>query len=99
MYPNTPGSRFDMDYYLNKHCPFAIKEFTAAGAVKIDVDCGVSGLMPGSPAPFHAIAYITVPDIATYQSLLANSAPKVMADIPNYTDVQVQVQVSEIAVL
>lgn len=25
LYPNTPGKKFDIDYYLNKHMPYAEK--------------------------------------------------------------------------
>lgn len=25
LYPNTPGSRFDVEYYVNKHMPRAIE--------------------------------------------------------------------------
>jgi uncharacterized protein (TIGR02118 family) len=57
MYPNTPGTKFDWDYYMNKHIP-AARKLTAVGMVRIEVDKGIGSAQPGVAAPFVAIAHM-----------------------------------------
>ena len=58
LYPSKPGSRFDVDYYVQVHMPMAVR--LLGSAVKaVSVEIGVSGATPGDPAPFAAIAGFT----------------------------------------
>ena len=43
LYPNTHGSRFDMDYYLKKHCPMVL-ERVGASCKGFGVDHFTSGI-------------------------------------------------------
>jgi len=59
-YPNTPGARFDMDYYLHTHMPMSIEKLSAGQGFRgISVERGVGGAEPVS-APTY-IAYRHVP--------------------------------------
>ena len=54
-YANEEGKKFDMDYYLNSHIPMVQEKLGDAikgGAV----EQGFSGVEPGSPAIFVAMA-------------------------------------------
>jgi uncharacterized protein (TIGR02118 family) len=95
LYPNKPGSRFDMDYYLTRHVPWARAELEKAGMTAMEIDRGIAGMAPGAAAPFHVIALMTFRTLEDFQRALGEVAPKLMADMSNYTDVQLQVQVSE----
>jgi uncharacterized protein (TIGR02118 family) len=96
MYPNTPGSRFDWDYYLGKHMVLVRELLPPLGLVSEQVDRGIGGLMPGSPAPYYAVAHFVFNSLAELQAAVGAAAPRLLADIPNYTDVPVTGQISEI---
>jgi uncharacterized protein (TIGR02118 family) len=51
---------------------------------------------PGSPSPFVAIGYLYLEDMAALQKCMAQGQA-MMADLPNFTDIQPQAQISEIA--
>jgi|SRR5215831_4670734 len=96
-YPNQEGARFDMDYYLQKHMPMVRQKM--AGAMKsMGVEQGISGGAPGAPSPYRVIAHMTFDSMEAYQTAFSAHAQTIMADIPNYTDLQPLVQISEIKI-
>jgi uncharacterized protein (TIGR02118 family) len=95
MYPNEPGKKFDMDYYLNKHMPMVNNTLENLGLVRTEVDKGIGG-MGGAPAPFVAICYMYFENIEAMQNSMSNSGD-LMSDLPNFSEIQPQVQISEIA--
>jgi hypothetical protein len=52
--------------------------------------------MEGSPSPFVAIGYLYFEDMDSLQKCMMN-AQDMMADLPNFTDIQPQVQICEVA--
>ena len=58
MYPATPGSRFDWDYYLGPHLELSRRLLNSRGLVRTEIDRGIAGLPPGTPAPYHAVGYL-----------------------------------------
>ena len=54
-YPATPGSRFDWDYYLNKHVPM-VSKLLGSAVREVSIDKGLAGAGKDAPAPFVAIA-------------------------------------------
>ena len=96
-YPNQEGARFDMDYYLQKHMPMVRQKM--AGAMKsMGVEQGIAGGAPGAPSPYRVIAHMTFDSMEAYQTAFSAHAQTIMADIPNYTDLQPLVQISEIKI-
>lgn len=93
MYPNDDGATFDMDYYCNSHIPL-VRELVGATLKGIAVDEGIG--QPGSPAPFLAIGHLTFESVMELQSALETHGPKLMADIPNYTNTRPTIQISEV---
>jgi uncharacterized protein (TIGR02118 family) len=94
IYPNTPGTRFDWDYYMNKHIP-AVRSLAKMGLVRVEVDKGIGSAQPGAPAPFLCMAHMYFNTMEDMQKCMAGAA-EMMADIPNFTDIQPQLQISEI---
>jgi hypothetical protein len=43
LYPNKPGSHFDMNYYVGKHMPLAMRLLNK-GLRKTEVDAGIQGI-------------------------------------------------------
>ena len=94
MYPNTPGSKFDMDYYLGSHFDLVGKlwgdKLISARAVK-----GLGTADPDTPAPYQVMAILEMESTDVLQQLIEEHGEEVMGDIPNFTDTQPTVQISE----
>jgi uncharacterized protein (TIGR02118 family) len=93
MYPNGDDATFDMDYYCKKHMAL-VRELLGVTVKGIGVDQGIGE--PGSPAPFVAIGHLMFDSVEDFQSAIATHGPKLMADIPNYTNIRPTIQVSEV---
>ena len=97
LYPATDGRKFDMDYYLKTHIPLFQKRLGAA-IKDIRVEQGMSGIMPGSGAPYVAMVHASFDSAEAFQSAFLPHAAEIQGDIPNYTDIQPVVQISEVKV-
>lgn len=89
-YPNKDGATFDFQYYMEKHIPMATAMFGAA----IEVRKGVASLA-GAPA-FLCIAAIPIRSVEEFQAVMAQRGGELLADIPNYTNVEPIVQFDEV---
>jgi uncharacterized protein (TIGR02118 family) len=95
MYPNGPETTFDIDYYKNSHLPMIAADL--GDALKgLELNVGLGGRTPGELAPYVAIAHLTFDSLASFQSSFAPHAEKFAADIPNYSNVEGELQISEI---
>jgi uncharacterized protein (TIGR02118 family) len=97
MYPNTPGARFDHAYYRDKHMPL-LKSRMGDACKSYTVDKGIAGGAPGSPAPFIGMCHIFSDSVESFQAAFAPHAKEILGDIPNYTDLQPVMQISEVVV-
>jgi uncharacterized protein (TIGR02118 family) len=95
-YPNQPGSRFDLDYYLSKHMPLVEQKFTPFGLVSWSVEQGIAGGAPGSPAKYQIQALLTFPAVEQMQAAFAAEGAGIMGDIPNFTDLQAEIQINQV---
>ena len=95
MYPNTPTAKFDWHYYLDKHMVMVHQMLDPAGLVRAEVAKGIGSAQPGAPAPFVATCHMYFNSMEDMQRCMARGAD-MMADLPNFTDVQPQVQISEV---
>jgi uncharacterized protein (TIGR02118 family) len=96
LYPVTPGSRFDFDYYLERHVPFARRLLGGLGLVKLEIDRGVSGEERGSEPQWVCVAHLHFETLEEFHHAMDAVGDELGADVPNYTDVEIQVQVSDI---
>ena len=95
LYPNEEDKKFDMDYYLNSHIPMVQEKLGDAlkgGAV----EQGLGGVEPGSPAIYVAMAHLLFDSVETFQSAFGPHSEAIMADVPNHTDIQPTIQISEV---
>lgn len=93
-YPNTPGARFDMDYYLNKHLPLVASLLPAMKGWAVDQ--GLGGGAPGSPAEFMIQAHLVFETLEAFEAAMASVGAQIMADIANYTDIQPRIQINKV---
>lgn len=95
LYPNGPSAKFDMKYYVTHHMPM-VREKCAPACRSIAAEGGLAGGDPGSPAPYIAIGHLTFDSVEAFQKAFTPHAKEIMADIPNYTNVQPIIQIAQI---
>lgn len=94
-YPNTEGKKFDMTYYCTKHIPM-VQQKLGAACKGVQVDQGLSGGQPGSKASYVAMAHLLFDSVEAFQTAFGPHAKEIMGDIPNYTDIEPIIQISEV---
>jgi uncharacterized protein (TIGR02118 family) len=97
MYPNSEGSTFDITYYLDTHIPM-VRQKLGAALKGVAVEQGIGGAEPGSPAPYLALGHLWFESVEAFQTSFGPHAEQFEADIPNYTNTQPTIQVSEVKV-
>ncbi len=97
-YPAAGESRFDLTYYLESHIPLCRNLLGPLGLLKVEVDEGLGGFAPGSPANYRMIARLYFQDLESFQTAVGEVGGQIFADIPNYTDIPVEIQVSRVLV-
>jgi len=95
LYPNGDGKTFDMNYYSNKHMPM-VSSLLGDSLKLSKIDKGIAGRTPDEPIPYLAIGYLYFDKLSAYQNSFGPNAEKIVGDIPNYTNIQPVVQISEI---
>ena len=95
LYPNSEGKTFDMDYYSNKHMPM-VANLLGDAMTHYTIDKGISGRTPDEPLPYLAIGYLYFDKLEDYQNAFGPNAKEIVGDIPNYTNTQPIVQISEV---
>ena len=99
LYPNTPGSRFDFEYYVASHMPKSIRLLAAhPGFRGVTVERGVAGATPGSAAAYAALCHFSFDALASFIEAFTPHASELQGDIGNYTDVAPVIQVSDILI-
>ena len=98
LYPNKPGAHFDADYYLAVHMPRSI-ELLEPALKGVSVEMGKSGSLPDQPAPFFAICSFTCESVDAFMTSFMPHMAELQGDIPNYTDVEAVIQISELKIL
>jgi uncharacterized protein (TIGR02118 family) len=95
LYPNGDGKKFDMEYYSNKHMPM-VASLLGDSMKTYEIDKGISGRTPNDPIPYLAIGYLYFDQLSAYQNSFRANAEKIRNDIPNYTNIQPVIQISEV---
>ena len=88
LYPAGEGSTFDLDYYKDKHVAIVNRTLKPT---RFDIEKGIDG------QPFMAIGHLYFDSMEALQAgMRSPDAGEPMADIPNFTNVQPQMQISEV---
>jgi len=96
-YPNNDGARFDVDYYRDRHMRM-VQERLGLACKGIAVEHGLAGATPGSQPQFIAMGHVYFDSLEEFQSSFSQHVKEFVADIPNYTNVQPVIQISEVVV-
>jgi uncharacterized protein (TIGR02118 family) len=97
LYPDLPGSRFDVDYYVQKHMPMSIRLLSPAlrGAT---VDQGVRTGAPELQTPYVAMAHLLFDSLEAFLEAFTPHAATLTGDMPQYTDIKPVIQMSEVRI-
>lgn len=95
LYPNGEGKKFDMDYYTHTHMPM-VASLLGDSLKLFEIDKGIAGRTATDPIPYLAIGYLYFDRLSAYQNSFKPHAEKIRSDIPNYTDIQPVIQISEV---
>ena len=96
LYPSGVGSKFDMDYYLQRHIPM-VQRRLGAPLKRVAVERGLVGGAPGAPPPYLAAAHLYFDSVEAFQGAFAPHAGPIMSDVPNYTNTTPLIQISEVS--
>jgi len=94
LYPNSAGARFDMAYYTSKHMPMVQRLVTTCKGIAAEK--GVAGGTPGSQPTYIAMGHLLFDSVQAFQSGFGPHSEEILGDIPNYTNTQPVIQISEI---
>ncbi len=97
LYANQDGSKFDMDYYCKSHMPM-VQQKVGAACKGVAVEHGLSGATPGSRPAYIAMGHLYFDLAEAFQAAFGPHAQAIMADIPNYTDIEPTIQISTVKV-
>jgi uncharacterized protein (TIGR02118 family) len=61
-----------------------------------EIDKGIAGRTPEEPIPYLAIGYLYFDKLSAYQNSFRPNAEEIRKDIPNYTNIQPVIQISEV---
>ena len=95
-YSAGDGKSFDHTYYVNKHMALVKERLGGLGLVRLEVDKGIAGGTRDAPAPFTCIGHLYFNSVGEYQQAMRTHGKELVADVPNFTNIQPQFQVSEI---
>ncbi len=95
VYANEPDSRFDAEYYRDRHEPFARSLLEPHGLQGLRTTLGEAAL-DGSAPPFWAISELVFASREAFDSAMSRCGEALFADIPNYTTVIPVLQVSRL---
>ena len=100
LYPNNKGSRFDVSYYIDTHMPLSIRLLSAHPGFKgVSVEQGLGGAVPGSEPTYVAMCHFLFDSIEDFLGAFMPNAAVLQGDMPNYTDIEPVIQVSEVAIV
>jgi uncharacterized protein (TIGR02118 family) len=95
IYPNAEAMKFDTEYYLNKHLPL-VQEKLGTVLKRVAVEVGLAGGEPGSVATYRVMGHLYFDSMGAFQATFGAHMPSIMGDIPNFTDIQPVIQISEV---
>ncbi len=97
LYPNTPGAKFDLEYYTTVHMPLVEDRLKPLGLIRTEICKGVAGRPPDDvPPPYVTMGYLYFNSLEECQNGFAVHGKELIDHIRAYTDIEPQFQISEI---
>lgn len=97
MYPDQADARFDMTYYTEIHLPL-VQRLTGAACRKVAAQRGVAGGQPGSRPTYVAMGHLYFDSVQDFEQAFGPHAKEILGDLPNFTNLQPTIQISDVVV-
>jgi uncharacterized protein (TIGR02118 family) len=97
LYPNGVGKKFNMDYYCNQHVSL-VGGLLGDALKAATVEKGLGGGAPDSPATYAAMGNLYFNSMESFQNSFGPNEEKIIADSPNFTNIDPVVQISEVMI-
>jgi len=94
-YPTGTSAQFDHSYYTGEHRKLVQTRLGDFGLKAIDMEKGVSD-PTGGPPSYVACGHLTFTSLQDFQTGWAKHGNEIVADVPNFTNIQPVVQISEV---
>jgi uncharacterized protein (TIGR02118 family) len=95
LYPNSSGKKFDHAYYAKIHMPLVMERCNSFGLIRYEIDKGMAGGVPGSSAPLTCVGRLYFNTLEEFERAMAAHGTEILGDVPNYTDIELQIQISQ----
>ena len=94
-YPKTADSTFDIAYYRDIHMAL-VREKLGDACKRTAIDSGLAGGAPGELPTYIAMGHLYFESTSEFETAFGPHAKEILGDIPNFTNVQPTIQISEI---
>jgi uncharacterized protein (TIGR02118 family) len=94
-YPKGTDSKFDMEYYCEKHMSMVMERF-GQRCKGVSVDEGLNGGAAGTEPAYLAVGHFLFDSIDDFQEAFRPHSAEIMSDVQNYTNVSPFIQVSQV---
>lgn len=99
MYPNTPGAKFDIRYYVETHMPMSINLVKGhKGFRGVSVEHGIAGVEPGSQPAYIAVCNYLFNSLEDFWDATTPHGQALQDDMKHCTDIQPLIQFNEILI-
>jgi len=88
-----------MGYYIDTHMPLSIGLLsTHPGFKGVSVERGLGGAVPGTDAAYIAMCHFLFNSAEDFMAAFMPHAEVLQGDMPNYTDIEPVIQISEVLI-
>ncbi len=94
LYPHDEDKTFDHEYYRESHMPM-VARLVGEALKGYHVERGIRGGTADAPPPFEAAGHLLFDSVEAYDTGFGPHSKEIMADIPNYTEIQPTLQISQ----
>lgn len=95
LYPKTADSTFDIGYYRDTHMAL-VRNRLGSACRRTAIDSGLAGGAPGDAPAYIAMGHLYFDSVDEFQATFGPHAEEILGDIPNFTNVQPTVQISDV---
>jgi uncharacterized protein (TIGR02118 family) len=73
-----------------------VQQTVGAACKSMAVEQGLAGGAPGAPPTYAAMGHLYFESLAAFEAAFLPHAQELLADVPNYTNIQPVIQISEV---